>query len=45
MTLGYRAENPRVSLDYYIEARYTVKPRFTGPLGGKEKGPVNRKAR
>ena len=23
----------------------TVKPRFTGPLGGKELGPVNRKAR
>ena len=24
---------------------YTVKPRFTGPLGGKELGPVNREAR
>ena len=24
---------------------YTVKPRFTGPLGGKELGPVNRKTR
>ena len=23
----------------------TVKPRFTGPLGGKELGPVNREAR
>ena len=23
----------------------TVKPRFTGPLGGKEPGPVNREAR
>ena len=24
---------------------YTVKPQFTGPLGGKELGPVNREAR
>ena len=24
---------------------HTVKPRFTGPLGGKELGPVNRDAR
>ena len=27
---------------YFVD---TVKPRFTGLLGGKEKGPVNREAR
>ena len=27
------------------ELLYTVKPRFTGPLGEKELGPVNREAR
>ena len=29
----------------YIKTEITVKPRFTGPLGGKELGPVNREAR
>ena len=27
------------------QIRDTVKPRFTGPLGGKELGPLNREAR
>ena len=29
----------------YAQHDDTVKPRFTGPLGGKELGPVNREAR
>ena len=29
----------------FTQTRYTVRPRFTGPLGGKGLGPVNREAR
>ena len=29
----------------HLKNRNTVKPRFTGPLGGKELSPVNREAR
>ena len=28
-----------------MKIEITVKPRFTGPVGGKELGPVNREAR
>ena len=36
-----------VASDYYmtINDYTTVKPQFTGPLGEKELGPVNREAR
>ena len=32
----------RIALDQAAFQTYTVKPRFTGPLGRKGKGPVNR---
>ena len=33
---------PLIKTLYFLN--YTVKPRFTGPIGGKELGPVNREA-